>query len=297
MINYFGEISALITAFCWSGSSFAFTAAAERLGSLELNINRLMLAIIFLFITIVFAGISFNVSSSQILFLAISGAIGFVFGDSFLFKTYQHIGARLGMLLMALSPIMSAILAYIFLNENLSGWGIIGMAITIGGVILVVAERSETPASKYKISKIGIFYGLMGALGQAIGLIFAKVAFNIGEINGFLATFIRIAAAVGVLFPLILLTGNYKNPVKLFAKDRKALSSTITGTILGPYLGVTFSLLAVEHAKVGIAATLMSTMPIIMLPIARYVYKENINWRAISGAVLAVAGVAILFLR
>ena len=297
MINYFGEISALITAFCWSGSSFAFTAAAERLGSLQLNINRLMLAIIFLFITIVLAGIGFNVSFSQILFLAISGVVGFVFGDNYLFKSYQHIGARLGMLLMALSPIMSAVLALICLNESLSGWGVIGMAITIGGVILVVAERSETPASKYKISKIGIFYGLLGALGQAVGLIFAKVAFNIGEINGFLATFIRIVVAVGVLFPLILLTGNYKNPVKLFAKDMKALSSTITGTILGPYLGVTFSLLAVEHAKVGIAATLMSTMPIIMLPIARYVYKENLNWRAISGAVLAVAGVAILFLR
>ncbi len=297
MFNYIGELSAIITAFCWSGSSFAFTTAAQRLGSLQLNINRLMLAIIFLSLTIVIAGISFNISSSQILYLAISGAIGFVFGDSFLFKAYQHIGARLGMLLMSLSPFMSAILAYIFLKENLSIWGIIGIVITIGGVVLVVVERSEVPTSKYKISNIGIFYGLMAALGQAVGLIFAKLAFNLGEINGFLATLVRITSAVGVLFPIMILTRSYKNPLNIFAKDLKALSSTLTGTLLGPYLGVTFSLLAVEHAKVGIAATLMSTVPIIMLPIAKYVYKEDLNWRSIGGAVIAVAGVAILFLR
>ena len=294
---FIGELSALATALCWSGSSFAFTAAAERLGSLQLNINRLLLAVIFLLITIAAADLSIRLSSSQIINLVLSGAIGLVFGDTFLFKSYQHIGARIGMLLMALSPIMSAVLAFFFLNELLTAWGILGMAVTIGGVALVVAGRNEVPSSKYKISKIGIFYGLMGALGQAVGLVFAKLAFNEGEINGFVATFVRIVAAVVILLPLVILMRRFKNPFKLFSNDLKAFGSTITGTILGPYLGITFSLLAVEHTKVGIAATLMSTMPIIMLPIAKYFYKENLNWRAVGGAVLAVAGVAILFLR
>jgi drug/metabolite transporter (DMT)-like permease len=134
-------------------------------------------------------------------------------------------------------------------------------------------------------------------LGQAGGLIFAKAAFNEGEINGFVATFFRSAASVIVLFPIVLLTHRYKNPIKVFSNDLKALNSTILGTILGPYLGVTFSLIAVEHTKVGIAATLMSTMPIIMLPISRYFYKEKLSWQAVIGAVLAVAGVSILFLK
>ena len=294
---FIGELYALLTAFCWSGSSFAFTAATNRLGSLQLNINRLMLSVIFLFFTILFLGIHVQLSSIQILNLAISGAVGFIFGDTFLFKAYQHVGARIGMLLMSLSPIMSALLAFIFLNELISFWGIIGMAITILGVTLVVAERREVPSSKYKISKIGIFYGIMGALGQAVGMIFSKEAFNFGEINGFVASLVRIISAVVILLPLVILSGRFKNPIKVFSNDFKALASTITGTIFGPYLGVTFSLLAVEYAKVGIAATLMATVPIIMLPISRYAFKEKLSWRAIGGAIIAVCGVAILILR
>ncbi len=292
-----GELFAVLTAVCWSGSSFAFTSASNRLGSIQLNINRLMIAILFLLITILLLGINFRLSSYQVLNLAISGAIGFVFGDTFLFKAYQHVGARIGMLLMSLSPLMSALLAFIFLKELISFWGIAGMAITIVGVTLVVAERKEVPQTKYKISRAGIFYGIMGALGQAVGLIFSKEAFNLGEINGFVASLVRITSAVIILLPAIILTGRYKNPIKVFSKDKKAFTSTLTGTIFGPYLGVTFSLLAVEYAKVGIAATLMATVPIIMIPIAHYIFKEKLSWRAIGGAVLAVVGVAILFLR
>lgn len=292
-----GELFALLTSACWSVSAFAFNAAIDRINSVQVNTDRIIFAIILLFITITLMGTRYDVSSSQLYFLFLSGAVGLVFGDSFLFKAYQHIGARISMLLMALSPVMSGLLAFFFLHEVLSGWSLIGTAVTITGVTLVVLERNETPSSKYKISKIGIFYGLMGALGQAAGLVLAKAAFNEGSINGFLATFIRLVSAVIILLPLALLAKRYKNPVKIYLKDKKAFAANMVGTILGPYLGITFSLLAVEYAKVGIASTLMSLMPILMLPIAKYFFKEHINWRAVGGAVLAVAGVAILFMK
>ncbi len=294
---YLGELSALLAALCWSGSSFAFSSASKSIGPLQLNINRMILAVIFLFFTILIFDIKVNLSSFQLTHLILSGAFGLVFGDTFLFKAYQHIGARISMLLMSVSPILSALLAYLFLNEIITTWGIIGMTITIAGVSLVIFERSEIPSTKYKISKVGIFYGLLGALGQSVGLIFAKYAFNAGEINGFVATFIRLLSAVLLMLPVAIIIKRYKNPVRLFANDLKALRSTLTGTILGPYFGITFSLVAIENAKVGIAATLMSTVPILMLPIARYVFKEKLNWRAVGGAILAVGGIAILFLR
>jgi drug/metabolite transporter (DMT)-like permease len=294
---FFGELSALFAALCWSGSSYAFSSASKIIGSLQLNINRMILALIFLFFTILILNIEVDLSSFQVVNLILSSVVGLVFGDTFLFKAYQYIGARISMLLMSLSPILSALLAYLFLNEILTFWGILGMIITITGIALVIFERSEIPALKYKISKVGIFYGIMGALGQSVGLIFAKNAFNAGEINGFVATFIRLLSAVLLMLPLAAIMKRYKNPVKLFAKNLKAFRAMLTGTILGPYFGITFSLIAIENAKVGIAATLMSTVPILMLPIARFVFKERLNWRAIGGAVLAVVGIAILFLR
>jgi drug/metabolite transporter (DMT)-like permease len=160
-----------------------------------------------------------------------------------------------------------------------------------------VLERKEVPDITYKKNKIGFVYGLIGALGQAGGLIFAKFAFEEGNINEMVATFIRIFSSAIIMLIGVLIMKRYKNPFSLYKNDVKALSSTMVGTILGPYLGITFSLIAIANTKVGIAATLMSTMPIIMLPIVRYVYKEKLNWQAITGAFIAVAGVAVLFLR
>ncbi|MBE0538082.1 MAG: DMT family transporter [Ignavibacterium sp.] len=294
-MNYLGELSALLTAFLWSGTSFAFSSAAEKIGSLQLNINRMILASVFLIATIFIMGYDFDLSKSQFTNLVISGIIGLVIGDSFLFKSYQMIGARISMLLMALSPGMSTLLAFIFLDERITLLGMLGIFITITGIALVVLERNAN--SKYTVTGLGIFYGVMGALGQSAGLIFAKFAFTEGHITGFVATFIRVFSSVIIFLPIMLLLKKYKNPYKLFNKDKSAFGVTLIGTILGPFLGITFSLIAVENTKVGIAATLMSTMPIIMLPMVKYIYKENLSWRAILGAVIAVLGVALIFLR
>ena len=296
-MTYIGEISALITAFLWSGTSIAFTAASTRIGSLQLNINRMLLAMILLFLTILIAGINYSVTLSQIYFLTLSGIVGLVLGDTFLFKAFQYIGARVGMLIMAFVPAISTILALIFLDETISLAGILGMIITLSGIYIVIVEKKEIHKSKIKINKLGIFYGFLGALGQAGGLVLAKFAFEEGSINGFVATFIRISSSVVIMLAAILLLKRFKNPIKIYSKDRKALMATIVGTILGPFLGITFSLISIEYTKVGIASTLMAMVPVIMLPLVRFYYKEKLNWQSISGAFLAVGGVAVLFLR
>lgn len=294
---YTGEISALLTALLWSFTSLFFSEASLRVGSLQVNITRLLFAMIFLSVTIFVMQFSMALSAMQIINLSISGIIGLIFGDTYLFKAFRHIGPRLSMLIMSLAPAITSLLAYIFLGETLSFWGIAGIVIALAGIAMVVLEREEQPASKYKISRIGIFYGFLGALGQAVGLIFARLAFDEGEINGFVATFVRIFSSVILLLPAALFFSKYKNPFKVYAADRKALALTAAGSVTGPYLGITFSLIAVANTKVGIAATLMATVPILMLPIVRFMYKEKLSWKSVTGAFITVGGVAILFLK
>ena len=293
---YFGELIALLTAFLWSGTSYAFTEASRRIGSVQLNINRMILAVIFLLVIIAGFGLPTELSFRQFEFLVISGVAGLVFGDSFLFKSFQLIGARLGMLIMSLVPGFSTLLALFFLGENLSVANVIGMFVTLTGISVVVMDRNEQSQTVFHLSKLGVFYGVLGAFGQASGLILAKFAFEENEVNGFVAAFIRLLSAVIILLPVLVLLKRYKNPVTLFRKDVTALRATLTGTILGPVLGISSSLIAITYAKIGIATTLMSTMPVIMLPIARFYYNETLTGRAIMGAVIAVIGVGILFL-
>ncbi len=235
---FIGELSALLTSFLWSGTSLVFASAARRIGSLQVNIDRLILASIFLFLTNLLFNIDYDLSSSQVIALVISGVIGLVIGDTFLFAAFRNIGPRLSMLMMALAPAMSAVLAYIFLGETLSTWGIIGMFVTLAGIALVVLERKEGAIPGYKISKIGYFQGFMGALGQAAGLLFAKFAFDEGDINGFTASFIRIFSASVLILPVSLLLRKYKNPLNVYKNDPKSLGLTFTGTVIGPYLGI-----------------------------------------------------------
>jgi drug/metabolite transporter (DMT)-like permease len=172
---------------------------------------------------------------------------------------------------------------------------VLGIAITITGIGMVVLQRS--PAAPSWALSSGILYALIAALGQGGGLVLAKVAFNQGTIDGFLAALIRILASIVVLLPLLLARGRWRETLRLFDRDRRALALTTGGSVLGPVLGISLSLVAVMHTSVGVAATLMATVPVMMLPIARFVFRETLTWRAIAGAVVAVAGVALLFLR
>ena len=274
-----------------------FAGAIRRIGSVQVNVVRLIIAAVMLIVTILVANLSVRLSFGQYAYLSISGCIGLVFGDTFLFKSFHVNGARISMLIMSLAPAISAILAYIILGEMLSVWGIVGIVVTTAGIVLVVVSNQQSEQTKVKLTRIGLLYGFLGALGQGAGLVFARLAFVEGDINGFVATFVRIAASLVVLLPLTLMTGRIKNPIGVFWNDKRALMLTIGGAIFGPYLGITFSLIAIMYTKVGIAATLIATVPILMLPLVRIIYKERLSWHAIVGACVAVGGVAILFLR
>jgi drug/metabolite transporter (DMT)-like permease len=293
-----GELSALATAILWSGTALVFSEASKRVGSMQVNVLRLFLAMLFLLLTLWVLGIPIHLSFSQALLLAGSGLIGLVFGDGFLFLAFEKIGARISMLVMAINPAMTAVLAWLFLGESIELVGIAGMVATATGIALVVLDRKkEAGEAPHHGRSLGILYALFGALGQAVGLIIAKQAFAEGEVHAFVATLIRIGAAVAIMLPAVFLYRPTRGIVRDFARDRKALLLTMTGAVIGPYLGITLSLVAIANTKTAIAATIMATPPIIMLPMIRMATKEALHWKAIAGAVLAVAGVALLFLH
>jgi drug/metabolite transporter (DMT)-like permease len=296
-MNYLGEFSALLTAIFWTGGMISFAEATKRVGSVYVNVIRLILAFIFLSLTVVLGSLYQPISSSQAWFLLASGFIGFVFGDTFLFKSFEYTSARISSLVMSSAPAITAFLAYFLLNETLSAAGLIGMTVTLAGIALVLMEKKEEANRRMPVSLAGILYAFLGSVGQAGGMVLAKFAFSIGPINGFYATFIRVSGAVILLVLLNYSAGKFRTPVKVFSKDRRALGFTTLGAIFGPFLGVTFSLIAISNTKVGIAATIMATVPILMLPAVRIYYREKLSWRAVAGACIAVGGVAILFLR
>jgi drug/metabolite transporter (DMT)-like permease len=141
--NYLGEIAALGTSVCWTFTSIFFTLSGRRVGSVIVNQARLLLAVVFLSIThLLVLGVLLPDQPGlyRWFWLGLSGVIGLVLGDGFLFRAFVLIGPRRSVLLMALVPIISTLMAWLFLGETLGVTRIVAIGLTVGGVVWVVSE-------------------------------------------------------------------------------------------------------------------------------------------------------------
>ena len=294
--NHIGEIPALLTALLWVLSGTAFERAGKRVSSQAVNLMRLIMAVLIMAVYLTIrrgSPIPFDASPQNWLWLSISGLVGFVLGDYFLFESYVLVGTRLALLIMSLSPILTGILSYFVFGEKLNLLNILGIVLVILGIMLVVLTKNQGEKMKLNIRPRGLIYAILGAVGQSIGLIFSKL--GMGSFDPFASTQIRLIAGTFGWILLFLFFGWFPR-LKRFTTDGKALGFTFFGAFFGPFLGVSFALTAMQHTKAAVASAIMSIMPVLILPVNLVLFKEKIHGRAIIGAIITVIGVVILYL-
>ncbi|MCK5673798.1 MAG: DMT family transporter, partial [Spirochaetales bacterium] len=204
-----GYLFAVITAGCWTQNSIIYTHVGKRVGSSTVTHIRLWLALpATIVIHLLFTGtvLPGNFSTVSYLFIGASGLFGFFIADLFIFKAFQHIGARKTMVIMTLSPIFSAVISWVMFNEILSLMQISGILITIGGVIAVILVESRKTSEHTAV--IWIVFALIGAVTQAIGMVLAKAGLAEG-IDPVSANVVRIGSGLGGLTLFTLLQGEF----------------------------------------------------------------------------------------
>ena len=138
----------------------------------------------------------------------------------------------------------------------------------------------------------GILLGVIAAAGQGVGLVLSK--YGMKNYDPFAASHIRVITGFIGFAILFFVLGKWKElPASL--RDRKSMKWLVVGSIFGPFLGVSFSLMAVQHTKAGIAQTIMSLVPILIIPPAVLINKEKVTGREMLGAIIAVSGVVLFF--
>jgi drug/metabolite transporter (DMT)-like permease len=295
-----GQIAALAAAGLWAFTALAIDQAARRIGSLTVNLIRLVMAFGFLCAASwISRGVALPVDASRHawIWLAVSGLVGFTFGDLCLYRSYLVIGPRLATLLMSLVPLLTAVIGWLALGEVLKGKEMIGMALTVGGVGWAVFERGKSwtalPASSPGIPLSGLALGCGGALGQAGGLVLSKI--GIGSYDAFAATQIRVLAGIAgysVLFFVL----RWWPQVRTGLRDRRALGFAALGAFCGPCIAVSLSLIAVRAIAAGVAASIMALTPVLIIPLVVLLKRERVGLGGVLGALVAVTGVALLFL-
>lgn len=305
-----GELAALGTASCWTVSALSFETAGKRIGSLSTNLIRMALASVFLTAlhAVRLGGLlPLDAGAHAWGWLAVSGLVGFTFGDLCLFKAFVYIGPRLASVVMCLAPPFAALFGWLFLGEKLGRLDLAAMLLIACGVAAAIAARSPgapNPLPGTDVAELapdapapgrrsrGLLLAAGGALGQGGGLVLSKI--GMGGFDPFAATQIRVLAGFGG-FLLVALALRWGGRVKAALADRPAVRWATLGAVFGPFLGVGFSLVAVQRTEAGVAASLMAITPVLILPVVVLLGREKFSIASLAGALLAVAGVALLF--
>ena len=302
-LNLIGQTAALATSCLWTFNSIFFTEAGRRIGSLSVNAYRILMAVGFLSVAhVILSGNLLPVASTEQWFwIGMSGIVGLGIGDFGLFTAFVIIGPRRSVLMMALSPIFASVGAFLMLGETISPLAIIGIAVTLGGVVWVIFEREDQPRERpiqERLKAWGALLALVGAMGQGIGLVFAKkgIFIELGMmVNPLSAALIRMVFGAVFVWMSALFVGRLPE-LRETLDNKEGIKYTAAGAFTGPFLGVTLSMVAVAYTQAGIAQTLMSLMPVFIIPLVWILYGQRTSWRGILGAAVATVGVAVLYL-
>ena len=288
-MTYIGELISIGVAFSWTATALLSEFGSKRLGNLTLNVLRMALALVFslvLFMVVSGSPMPAGATPEAMGWMLLSGLVGYVIGDFCLFQCYIIIGSRYGQLFMTLAPLSAALMAWITLGQQLSGSALLAMFIT-----------------SLKLPLNGVLFAIGAAMCQGIGLVLSKIGMDHYQVSAdmpewlvpFSANFYRCVAGV-IGFTALLYFRKGLEPLREAMHDKKGLSVALATTIFGPFVGVGFSLMAVQYTAAGIASTLMAMTPIIILLPSYWLFKQKITWRAVLGAVISVVGVSLFFL-
>ncbi len=302
----FGELAALVTAVLWTLSALAWTSAGRRVGALAVSFLRLVLAIpLYLLVLYAAGGMTLlkNADLRTWETLGFSGFLGFFVSDLCLFKAFLVIGPRLSLLVTSLTPPMTVLLSWTFRGGG--GFGTrswIGMSITLAGVLWVVMERRAGEGHPHTVRQLryGLALALTATAVQAAGTVLAKEGTtqfpppDSSVVLGAAASaLIRVIGAVVGYVMLVTLIGRWPAMVAA-VKQRRDVTTMAAGTIVGPCLGVTTYMIALAGCHEGEVTTILATIPVMILPFSIYLYGERVSPRALGGALIATAGVALL---
>ena len=306
LLQYIGELAAIGTSIAFAFGSTLFTLSGRIIGSKLVNRTRLVMALLaVMLIHWIWLGkaLPTDAGFQPWFWLGLSGFVGLALGDGLLFQAFVMIGPRLAMLVFSLSPVLGAILAWLFLGENLGAQDILGIFITVGGIILVVTERTTEPNKEKPKNDseenprnyiYGVLFALGGALGQAGGQVLAKIGLA-NDFPTFSALLIRIIVATAVIWALTIAQKELLSSYHNLKANPRAIGMLVFATILGPIVGVWLSLVAIQNSPIGIATTLSSLTPIFLIPIAYFVFGDKVTKQAIIGTLIAVGGSTLLF--
>ena len=303
-MTYLGELISIGVAFSWTATALLSELGSKRLGNLTLNVLRMALTLLcsaLLLWAVSGTPLPTGATTQACGWMLLSGLVGYVIGDYCLFQCYIIIGSRYGQLFMTLAPLAAALTAWLTIGQQMTRTAIVAMLLTLTGIGIAVLGRGEHHRVSLRLPLNGVLWATGAALCQGVGLVLSKIGmdhYDTGMTPGWLVPFsanlIRcVAGAVG--FTILLALSEGMAPLRRALRDGKGMTVAAATTLFGPFVGVGFSLMAVQYTSAGIASTLMALTPVIIILPSWWLFHQPVTWRTVTGAIISVLGVTLFF--
>ena len=310
-MKYLGELISLGVACSWTLSALSAEIGTKRLGVFVMNVWRMGMAILFSAILMWWTlGDPWPVYAGEVtwMWLLASGLVGYFFGDWCLFNCYIVIGSRMGQLFMTLAPMFTALAAWVMIGQTLAWTSLLAMTVTLLGIAISVMGRDGQHHVSVSLPLKGVLLGVGAAVGQGFGLVLSKIGLDhyVGDVPAavlpsvegylpFASNMIRCVAGFACFTAWLVISG-HAGRMRQSLHDRKGLVAMLCAVLSGPFIGVGFSLMAVQHTAAGIASTLMALTPILILLPSRWLFGQPVTAKGVLGAAISVVGVSLFFL-
>lgn len=313
---YKGELISVAVALSWTVCALFCEVATKRLGALPTNMMRMILSLLMLSCVMWwFTGVPYPIGADATtwFWLSLSGLVGYVLGDFCLLNAYALIGSRHTQLFTTLAPLAAALFSWMLIGQKMSALAIVGMFVTLAGIATAIYRSDKSEDEPQRITLRGLLLGIGAGLGQGVGLVLsAKGLLHYGDLMASSGIVFRHGATPALLLPFAatairavtgllgfgIWTGVKGEYPQLLHGIRswKTMCFVLAATITGPFVGVSLSLMATQYTSVGIAQTIMATIPVLIIFPTWLLFHQKVTWNEVVGAVISVVGVSLFFI-
>lgn len=288
-----GEFYSLACALAWAVAVILFKKSGESLAPVPLNLFKNTLGLVLMLLTLAcfpgshWAGIPPLATGIAIF----SGFLGIGVGDTLYFRALNAVGAsRLAVAQTLYSPFV-IVLSAAFLAERLTPLQCGGVALVVGGILLVyrVPSLHLDPA----VLRRGVVEGAASVGVMAAGVVMAKPLL---ERYDFLSI-VTLRLVGGVLGMLIFMPSARDLPrIRAAFAGVRHWPHVIAGSVVGTYISMLLWLAGYKYTQASVAAVLNEMAAIFILALAALFLGDRLRPVQLAGSAVAVAGVLLVVL-
>lgn len=290
-----GEFYSLACALAWAIAVILFKKSGESLAPLPLNLFKNVLGLALMLLTaLAVSGAAWpDIPPEAVLLALFSGFLGIGAGDTFYFRALNAIGAsRMAVAQTLYSPFV-IVLSSLFLAERLGLLQFAGVALVLGGILMVTYEPRAANVD-LRLIRRGVIEGGLSVLLMAVGVVIAKPLLE--RYDFFWIVALRIVG--GVMGLLLFVAWHQRDLAGVWRAFRgvRHWPAVIAGSVIGTYLSMMLWLAGYKYTQASIAAVLNEMAAVFILALAALFLHDRLAPRQLAGSAVAVGGVLLVVL-